>query len=103
MKNVNLKMENYNLKLKVTAFCRQRNILHFALSFYTLIFSFSIPLIASAHEVYVLPPDTVAQAVVAPPFDMMATTMNSLGQFVFWGFVAFVLVSTVFFISIFHR
>lgn len=57
---------------------------------------------ALAHEVYVLPSETVEAAMSSPSFDMTTTMMNNLGQFVFWGFISFVLVSTIFFISIFH-
>src|SRR3989344_4346375 len=95
-------MENYNAKLTMAAFCRQQNILHFALSFCTLIFLFSIPLMASAHEVYVLPTETVAESVSSAPFNMFATMTDNISQFVFWGFIAFVVPSTIFFISVFH-
>src|SRR3989338_8356409 len=57
---------------------------------------------ASAHEVYVLSPDEIATGVNTPPFDMLATLYANLGSFVFWGFIVFVVVSTVFFMSIFH-
>ncbi|MSR70490.1 hypothetical protein EXS62_00375 [Candidatus Kaiserbacteria bacterium] len=58
---------------------------------------------AGAHEVYVLSPDTIAHDLSTPspnPFDSFATNRF---QFFFWGFLAFVLVTTVFFASITHR
>src|SRR3989344_8367459 len=57
---------------------------------------------ASAHEVYVLSPDEIATGVNTPPFDMLATLYANLGSFVFWGFIVFVVVSTIFFMSIFR-
>ena len=74
------------------------------LYFLPLIFAFCLLPFAltHAHEVYVLPPETVEQAMKATSFDMLETMKNNLGQFVFWGFIAFTLVSTIFFISIFH-
>lgn len=63
----------------------------------------SAPLFASAHEVYVLTPETIAADIAAPspnPFDAFATNQF---QFFFWGFLAVVLVTTVFFASITHR
>lgn len=56
-----------------------------------------------AHEVYVLTPDTIARALSTDspnPFDAFSTNRF---QFFLWGFIAFVVVSTVFFASITHR
>lgn len=64
-----------------------------------LIFS---PFVSSAHEVYVLSPATIAH-------DLSVSSPNPLGafdsnrfQFMLWGFVAFLVVSTVFFASLTH-
>src|SRR3989344_4276363 len=60
------------------------------------------PVVTRAHEVYVLSPDEIATGVNTPPFDMLATLQANLGSFVFWGFIVFVVVSTIFFMSIFR-
>ena len=62
----------------------------------------TLPAIASAHEVYVLDHATILRdvAAVSPnPFDAFFTNE---GRFFFWGFIAFVTVTTIFFMSIFH-
>src|ERR1043166_7266837 len=63
----------------------------------------ALPLVAGAHEVYVLSATTIAHdlALVSPnPFGAFLTNQF---QFFFWGCIAAVLVSTVFFMSITHR
>ncbi|RJQ35633.1 DoxX family membrane protein [Candidatus Parcubacteria bacterium] len=102
MKNVNLKVENCNVKLKIAAVRSQQDILLFGLSFFILIFSFCIPQSVYAHEVYVLPHDVVAESIASPPFSMMATAMDNFSLFIFWGFVACIVISTIFFISVFR-
>ena len=62
----------------------------------------SLPGIGLAHEVYVLQPGQIATDISEPPFDMVATLMTNLHQVIFWAFIGFVLVSTVFFMSIFR-
>src|SRR4051812_41383554 len=64
--------------------------------------SLMTPLVTLAHEVYVLTPEEIAYGVHTPPFDMLATLQANIGQFVFWGFIVFVVVSTIFFMSIFR-
>lgn len=60
------------------------------------------PLIASAHEVYVLDPATVQRAMaVQSPNPFSAITGNE-GTFFFWGFVTFVAFSTALAASIFR-
>ena len=57
---------------------------------------------ADSHEVYVLDQQTIAYDVAAQspnPFDAFATNR---GRFFFWGFIGFLLVSTIFFASIFN-
>jgi uncharacterized membrane protein YphA (DoxX/SURF4 family) len=55
---------------------------------------------ASAHEVYVLSPAQVTQALGTPPFDMIAVIRENLGQFVFWAFISILTIISVFCISI---
>ena len=62
--------------------------------------SFFVPAIASAHEVYVLSKTEIANALITPPFDMLAVVRSDLGNFAFWGFIAVLVVFGVFFISI---
>ncbi len=61
------------------------------------------PTFVLAHEVYVLSPETIVRDVTTPspnPFGAFATNRF---QFFLWGFIAFVVVSTIFFASITHR
>ncbi len=61
------------------------------------------PLGVVAHEVYVLSPETIVRdlSTQSPnPFEAFATNRF---QFFLWGFIAFVVVSTIFFASITHR
>ncbi|MDR3558757.1 MAG: hypothetical protein P4L61_04460, partial [Candidatus Pacebacteria bacterium] len=67
---------------------------------FLLIAFFSIPAIASAHEVYVLSPAEITQAIGTPSFDLLAVAEQNLGQFVFWAFIGILLVFGVFWISI---
>lgn len=53
-----------------------------------------------AHEVYVLSPDQINQALITPPFLRWDTIVHSLEQFVFWTIVAALTVSVVFFLSL---
>ncbi len=57
----------------------------------------------SAHEVYVLSPQTVAHDLAASSPDPFDAFFSHEAQFFFWAFVALVLVSAVFFASITHR
>lgn len=61
------------------------------------------PALAGAHEVYVLTPEQIVHDIETPspnPFDAF---WSNQFKFFFWGFLAFVLVTTVFFMSITHR
>ncbi len=58
------------------------------------------PAIASAHEVYVLTPAQITQAIGIPPFNMIAVIQNNLHEFIFWAFVTILAIFCVFFISI---
>jgi hypothetical protein len=63
----------------------------------------ALPFGVAAHEVYVLSPDAIATAIASPspsPFQAFATNRF---QFFLWGFIALVVVSTIFFASITHR
>ncbi len=61
-----------------------------------------LPQIVSAHEVYVLHAEQIAADMTAAPFDMVQVALDNLHQFLFWGFIAFVVISTVFCASIFR-
>jgi uncharacterized membrane protein YphA (DoxX/SURF4 family) len=59
-----------------------------------------LPLIASAHEVYVLTPGEISTGVATQPFDMFAVALQDVSQFTFWAFIAALTVFIVFFVSI---
>ncbi len=60
----------------------------------------TIPLTTFAHEVYVLSGNAVATDLSVEPFDMVAVAMQNMQQFLFWGFIATILIVTVFSVSI---
>jgi len=60
----------------------------------------SLPLLVSAHEVYVLPPDVVAHAISTPGFSEWNVILANMNQFLFWGFIAGLVIFIVFFVSI---
>ena len=66
----------------------------------SLLAAFAAPALASAHEVYVLSPSAVRQALALPSFSEWHTILANLGQFVFWGFIAALIIFVVFFVSI---
>ncbi|HVB19722.1 MAG TPA: DoxX family membrane protein [Candidatus Paceibacterota bacterium] len=61
---------------------------------------FAAPFSASAHEVYVLSPETIKQALATPAFNEWQVILQNFDQFVFWGFIAVLVVFVVFFVSI---
>lgn len=61
--------------------------------------AFFVPLAALAHEVYVLSPGQIAQALGTPSFSLWNVAMNNLGEFTFWAFVGILVVFCVFWIS----
>lgn len=61
------------------------------------------PLPAVAHEVYVLSHETIAQSVSSPSPSPFSAFYTNRFQFFLWGFIAFIVVSTIFFASITHR
>ena len=62
--------------------------------------AWSLPLVASAHEVYVLTANDISTDITERPFDMFAVALQNMHQFMFWAFIAILTVSAVFFISI---
>src|SRR5262245_48652770 len=62
-----------------------------------------LPAAASAHEVYVLSPQTIAHDIASPSPNPLGAIGNNKFQFMLWAFVALVLVLTVFTMSITHR
>lgn len=58
------------------------------------------PALASAHEVYVLPTATIAQAISMPAFSEWQVMLQNFHTFVLWGFIAALTIFCVFFISI---
>jgi uncharacterized membrane protein YphA (DoxX/SURF4 family) len=65
--------------------------------------AFFLPATASAHEVYVLTPQQIQTGISTPPFSEWQTVLLDMHRFVFWAFIAFVVVSTVFAVSLWHR
>ncbi len=65
-----------------------------------LLTAFTVPALASAHEVYVLSPSEVQQALAMPSFSEWHTILANLNQFMFWGFVAALIIFVVFFVSV---
>jgi uncharacterized membrane protein YphA (DoxX/SURF4 family) len=63
---------------------------------------FFAPLIASAHEVYVLSSAQITEALGIPPFNMVRVALANLHEFIFWGFIAALTIFCVFFISLSH-
>jgi len=58
------------------------------------------PFTAAAHEVYVLTPEEISAAMSAPTLDFFLVIAEHFHQFLFWGLVTIIVVSTVFAISI---
>ena len=67
-----------------------------------LVLPFLYPFVASAHEVYVLTPGEIQSDLLMPSFSEWHVIFSNMNEFMFWGFVAFLLVTTVFCISIFR-
>lgn len=62
-----------------------------------------IPAAAIAHEVYVLPPDVIADALTKPGLPFFDVIAANLGQFFFWGFISVWAFFTVLSISLSKR
>lgn len=63
----------------------------------------AVPALASAHEVYVLSPEAVRQALAMPSFSEWQTIFLNVNQFLFWGFIAVLVIFIVFFVSLSRR
>lgn len=63
----------------------------------------TMPAFASAHEMYVLSSGTIATDLATTSPNPFLAVLTSPGQFLFWAFLALVVISTVFFISISDR
>ncbi len=59
-----------------------------------------VPSIALAHEVYVLPPDVIADALTKPGLPLFAVISENRGQFFFWTFISIWAFFTVLSISL---
>ena len=57
----------------------------------------------SAHEVYVLSPETIAHDLATPSQSPLDAFSGHEDQFFLWAFIGFIFVSTIFFASITHR
>lgn len=60
----------------------------------------ALPFVASAHEVYVLPPEVVAQALSEPPFSEWEVLVSNLNLFMLWALIAIMVVTAMFLASI---
>lgn len=69
-------------------------------SFSVLLVALCAPALASAHEVYVLSAPDIVRAMAGPPMPIMSVIAANLQQFIFWAFLCFVVVTTIFFMSI---
>jgi hypothetical protein len=67
-----------------------------------LVLPFLIPFVASAHEVYVLTPGEIQGDLRMPSFSEWQVIFTNIHEFMFWAFIAFLVVTTVFCISIFR-
>lgn len=62
-----------------------------------------VPVMASAHEVYVLSPQVIQTDLTTPSPNPLDAFWDHQTQFYLWAFIGFVLVSTVFFASVTHK
>ena len=76
---------------------RFRNLLVIGCLFFLL-----VPTITFAHEVYVLTPSEIQQAVTTPSFSEVSVVFDNISEFFYWAFVGVFMVLVVFFISISH-
>jgi|GEM_PF-6883344 len=68
--------------------------------FVSLVASFALPSLVSAHEVYVLSPDVVQAAMLMAPFSEWETLLENAHEFAFFAFLGVLVVFVVFFVSI---
>jgi len=65
-----------------------------------LALALTAPFFASAHEVYVLPPEAIEAGMNSSGFSMMNVVFSNMEQFLFWAFIGVLIVFCVFFISV---
>ena len=58
------------------------------------------PILAFAHEVYVLSPQQIKDAIAEPSVSPLVVIQQNLGQFGVWTFISVILVLVIFFISV---
>jgi uncharacterized membrane protein YphA (DoxX/SURF4 family) len=68
--------------------------------FLPLLLALVFPVVASAHEMYVLPKDAISYAMTMPPLQVFEIITANTGSFFFWGFIVVWAIFTVFTISI---
>jgi uncharacterized membrane protein YphA (DoxX/SURF4 family) len=61
---------------------------------------FLLPLLAFAHEVYVLDPTVIKESILEPRFAMLPVLFSHVGEFLFWGSIGVSLVISIFIFSI---
>jgi len=66
------------------------------------VLAFLLPLVASAHEVYVLTPGEIQNDLRMPSFSEWQVIFTNVHEFMFWAFISFLVVTTIFCISIFR-
>ncbi len=70
---------------------------------WTLVFVILIlPIFAWAHEVYVLPEESIESAMNAPSPDPFLAYFGNESEFIFWGFISFIVVATILCATIFR-
>ena len=80
--------------------CRRRAIFICMRSALVALFSFFVPSLTSAHEVYLLSPEQVAYGLTTPAFNEFAVAFANGESFLFWGGIAVLAVLVVFGVSI---
>jgi len=79
-----------------------RSLFCFASLTFVFAFCFLTFDLASAHEVYVLDEQTIAQALAAESENPFNAYTGNKSQFYFWALVSIIMLSTIFFVSGFH-
>jgi len=70
--------------------------------FFLAVVALFAPIIASAHEVYVLTAEEIQKGISTPSFSEIEVAFNNADQFAFWTMVGIIVVLTVFFVSLWH-
>ena len=63
----------------------------------------ALPFVTFAHEVYVLSPQEIQQAINTPSVSPWIVIQENIGQFSFWTFISVLIVFIIFFVSISRR